>query len=342
MIIKIYKVFNIVCFLIFLLVLNNQLLTAQNGEEWITFNPDEYGNGQYIVLISGDEEYRSEEALPMLAKILTTHHGFKTTVLFAIDPETGKIDPNNQINIPGMKKLKSADLMVIFTRFRELSDEQMKYFDEYLQLGKPIVALRTATHAFNYSRNETSPYAKYSFRSEVPGWDGGFGRQILGETWINHHGRHGSEGTRGLIDGTMERNDHPIIRGIKDIWGPTDVYGTRVIKGDVDILLWGASTNGMTPDAPVNWSKSIMPIAWTKTYTSENGINGRVFTTTMGSSVDFESEDLRRLLINACYWSLEMEDDIPEKSNVDYVGEYNPTMFGVEDYIQGQFPKNYK
>lgn len=73
---------------------------------------------KHIVLISGDEEYRSEETLPALGKILAQRHGFKCTVLFAIDPDTGEINPNINNNIPGLEALQSADLMVIFTRFR--------------------------------------------------------------------------------------------------------------------------------------------------------------------------------------------------------------------------------
>ncbi|MEM7600672.1 MAG: hypothetical protein AAF357_04570, partial [Verrucomicrobiota bacterium] len=82
--------------------------------------PPGNANGKHIVLISGDEEYRSEESCPMLAKILTKHHGFKCTVLFAIDPETGVIDPNNNSNIPGTEALDDADLMIIATRWRVL------------------------------------------------------------------------------------------------------------------------------------------------------------------------------------------------------------------------------
>lgn len=317
--------------------------SGQETEQWITFEPGVgAGNGRHIVLISGDEEYRSEEALPMLAKILSARHGFKTTVLFAIDPETGEIDPDNQNNIPGMETLRTADLMVLFTRFRELPLEQMRHFDEYLQAGKPIVALRTATHAFNDSGSLDSPYAKYAYQSEVPGWDGGFGRQVLGETWIDHHGNHGTEGTRGLIDGIMERRDHPILRGVADIWVPTDVYGTRELEGDVDVLVWGQPTAGMTPDAPPNWRKSIMPVAWTKLYTSEAGNAGRVFTTTMGSAMDLENEGLRRLLVNACYWAIAIEDRIPEKSSVEIVGEYEPTLFGFGGYKKGLRPADYR
>src|SRR5699024_6086122 len=148
-----------------------------------------------------------------LAEILAKHHGFETTVLFAINPETGNVDPEYQTNIPGLEQLQKADLMVLFTRFRELPDEQMRYIQEYIQSGRPIMGMRTATHAFNYKQNPDSPYAKYDYASKQEGWEGGFGRQILGETWIDHHGSHGEEGTRGLIDGIEQRKEHPILNG---------------------------------------------------------------------------------------------------------------------------------
>ena len=101
-------------------------------DEWIQFSPAEGpGAKRHIVLVSGGEEYRSEEALPMLAKLLAKHQGFDCTVVFAIDPDTGEIDPSCQTNIPGLHHLDSADLMVLFTRFRELPDEQMKHIVDY-------------------------------------------------------------------------------------------------------------------------------------------------------------------------------------------------------------------
>ena len=74
----------------------------------------------------------------------------------------------------------------------------------------------------------------------------------------------------------------------------------------------------------------------------EQGNSGKVFTTTMGSSEDMESEGFRRLLVNACYWALEMGEEVPEKSNVDIIGEYTPTKFGFEDFIEGLKPIDYK
>ena len=107
------------------------------------------GKGKSVVLISGDEEYRSEEAMPMLAGILSRHHGFNCRVVFAIDPKSGLVDPNNRTNIPGLEVLNEADLMIIGTRFRALPDNQMVHIDSYLKTGKPVIGMRTATHAFN-------------------------------------------------------------------------------------------------------------------------------------------------------------------------------------------------
>src|SRR5207245_4364627 len=135
---------------------------ARAGEPlWLTYQGGEGpGRGKRIVLVSGDEEYRSEEALPQLGKILAMRHGFKCTVLFAIDPKDGTINPDVNNNIPGLEALDRADLMIIFTRFRDLPDEQMKHVVDYVESGRPIIGLRTATHAFNLKADKA--YAKYS------------------------------------------------------------------------------------------------------------------------------------------------------------------------------------
>src|SRR5213083_2792439 len=96
------------------------------------------GRGKHIVFLSGDEEYRSEEGLPMLAKILSQRHGFKCTVLFALDPD-GTINPNNAKSLPGAEALDSADAIVILTRFRNWPDDAMKHFADAYLAGKPFV-----------------------------------------------------------------------------------------------------------------------------------------------------------------------------------------------------------
>lgn len=298
------------------------------------------GRGKHIVLVSGDEEYRSEEALPQLAKILALRHGFRTTVLFAIDPADGTINPERRDNIPGLEALEKADLMVIFTRFRDLPDEQMKHIVNYVESGRPIVGLRTATHAFDIKSSPT--YAHYSWQSKQ--WEGGFGRQVLGETWIRHHGRHGKQSTRGII--VRGQENHPILRGIRDgdIWGPTDVYAVRLpLPGDSQPLVLGQVLDGMTPGsppAPGPVNDPMMPIAWVKTYRTAGGKTARVFTTTMGSSQDMLSEGFRRLLVNACYWALGMEEAIPPRSDVELVGDYKPRPFGFGGFARGLRPQD--
>ena len=292
------------------------------------------GEGKRVVLISGDEEYRSEEGLPMLGKILADRHGFDCRVVFAIDPETGAIDPKTVDNIPGLEALDDADLMVIATRFRNLPDEQMAHIVRYVESGRPIIGLRTATHAFNIPEGAT--FARYSWNSDD--WKGGFGRQVLGETWISHHGSHKIESTRGLI--APGADGHPITRGLQDgdIWGPTDVYGVRLpLPGDSMPIVLGQVLTGMnSDDPPVAGPKNVpmLPVAWTRTHDG-----ARVFTTTMGSSTDLASEGLRRLVVNACYWCLGMEDQIPEAgARADLVGDYAPTPYGFGGFTPGIMP----
>jgi len=295
------------------------------------------GKGKHIVFLSGDEEYRSEEALPMLAKILAVRHGFKCTVLFPINPGAGVIDPVTQTNIPGMEALDSADLCVMALRFRELPDSQMKHFVDYLKAGKPIVALRTSTHAFAYGSNKQSLYAVYDWQNKQ--WPGGFGQQVLGETWVSHHGDHGKESTRGLIN--EEFKEHPILRGVKDIWGPTDVYTVTHLGKDAHVLVWGQVLSGMKPnDLPVEGPKNqpLMPLVWEKNYVGENGKSSKIMATTMGAAVDLENEGFRRLVINSCYWACGLENKISSNVNIDYVGEYHPTWFGFGKFKRGVKP----
>ena len=297
------------------------------------------GAEKHVVLIAGDDEYRSEEAIPQLAKILALHHGFKCTVLFAVDKKTGEIDPKAQDNIPGLEALKTADLMILFLRFRDLPDKQMKWIVDYTNSGRPIMAMRTSTHAFNFRKHKSGPYAKWSFRAKGK-TPGGYGRVVLGETWSGHYGRHKKESTRGLIAKGMDK--HPIVKGCEDIWGPSDVYGITTLSGDSKPLIMGQVLVGMDPKDKPNPAKKLMPVAWIKTYTGTEGKASKVFTTTMGHAGDLKSEGFRRLLVNASYWCVGMEDKIPEKSKADCVGRYDPNPIGVDKHKKGLKPEDHK
>ena len=310
-----------------------------------------------IVFVTGDEEYRSEEGMPQIAKILKQHHGFNCKVLFAQDPnKPGIVDPNYLNNIPGLECLSDADLMVIFTRFRALPDKQMKWIDDYLKSGRPVLGIRTATHAFNFTEKDSlSTFSHYgNFNNKEGPWKGGFGRLILGEKWISHHGDHGNQSTRGLKAPGAE--DHPIWNGIEEgcIWGPTDVYGVRLpLPGDSQPIVLGQSIDrstefdendprlGMRPtdiDLPgkierdgilIDQNDPMMPIAWIKSYQIPGGQQGKSFTSTIGSSTDLMEAGTRRLIVNAVFWLLDF--DVPEMANVDTLGNYRPTRFGFKD-----------
>jgi hypothetical protein len=302
------------------------------------------GAGKRVVLVSGDEEYRSEEALTQLAKILAARHGFACRVVYAIDPDTGEIDPNQRKNIPGLEALRDADVMVIATRFRTLPDEQMQEVDAYLRRGKPVIGLRTATHGFDYPEGGT--FKRYHWRNGDEAFKEGFGRQVLGETWINHHGKHGTEGTKGLL--APGAAGHPILRGLADgdVFGPTDVYGVRLpLPEGSQPLLLGQVLTGLTPDMPpVEGAKNdpLMPIAWTRTYAIDGGPSGRVFTTTMGASQDLLSEGFRRLLVNACYWAAGLEAQVPDNADVAIVGPFEPSPFKNNGFTKGVKPADLK
>lgn len=328
-----------------LLVFLSGVSMAQSQDLWITYKGhDGPGKNLHIVLISGDEEYRSEEALPQLGKILATRHGFKCTVLFAIDEDTGIINPLNRHNIPGLEALAKADLVIIATRFRDLPDKQMAYIDAYLKAGKPIIGMRTATHAFAIESSPT--YKHYNWNSSDPKFEQGFGRQILGETWISHHGNHGHESTRGIVP--ADQRDHPIVRGIAEgaIWGPTDVYGVRLpLPGDAKPIVLGQVLAGMSPDdEPVTGEKNepMMPIGWTKSYQLIDGKRGRVFTTTMGAATDLVAEGTRRMIVNAVYWALSIEGKIPlDGTDVRIVDTYKPSDYGFGKHKQEVMPTDH-
>ncbi|MGL6075506.1 MAG: ThuA domain-containing protein [Fimbriiglobus sp.] len=314
--------------LLSLAMVSSWVLSSFAGDPWISYTdkPDLPGKGKHIVMISGDEEYRSEEALPMLAKILNQHHGFAVTVLFAIDPKDGTIQPNITNNIPGLEKLKTADLVVMFLRWRTIPAEQMKHISDYMDTGKPIIGLRTSTHPFKPGRKDE--YAKYSSDSKVAGYEGGFGKQVFGETWVAHHGIHGKQGTRGVFTDAGKKS--PILRGIEPatVFGPSDVYTVKLpLAEGSETLVLGEVTETLKPDSKAlatDKNDPMMPVAWTKTYKQSDKV-GQVFTTTMGASQDLAYEGTRRMVVNACFHLLSVE--VPAKTNVEFVGKYEPTGF---------------
>jgi len=281
------------------------------------------GKGKHVVLIAGDEEYRSEEFLPALGRILAVHHGFKCTVLFSVN-DKGFIDPNNQQSMSNPEALDSADVIVTAIRFRKYPDEIMAKFDAAMKRGVPVVGLRTSTHAFQFKGD--TQFKSYN----------NWGKEVLGEKWVSHWGVHKKEATRGIIENANAK--HPVLNGVKDVFGNTDVYEAAP-PADATILLRGQVLKGMNPDdEPADYKKKdgraindpMMPVLWVRELPRDGGDAQRIVTTTMGAATDLQNEDLRRAVVNGVFWGLRM--DVPEKAKVDVVGEFQEIMYGFNSF----------
>lgn len=299
--------------------------------QWLTYAGGEGpGKGKHIVLISADQEYRSEQSLPMLAGILSKHHGFDCTVLFGVN-EQGLVDPTAPVypekgkesefkphHIPGMEHLAKADLLIFSTRLLTLSDEELKHWVAYFDSGKPIIALRTANHGFR----SPLPYEMNGKRVTI--------HDILGGTFLSHHGNWSADSTRGDI--IPEQKDHPILTGVKDIWGLTDVYRTYKEGEDLPAgctaLVMGQPLIGREQGGKDNPEKEPLPVVWHKLWKTTSGREARVLHCTMGSAKDLENPGLRRLVVNAAYWGLGLEGEISATSSVEYVSPYKPLSSG--------------
>ena len=310
------------------------LISAQNSNSVVYQGTAGAGIGKHVVFLAGDHEYRSEETLPALARILSKHHGFKSTVFFTTNRETGFIEPGSS-NISGLDVLRTADLLVVFLRFQDFPDEQMQHIVDYLDRGGPVVGLRTATHAFQIKRSDAR-FAKYTWNSAGE-FQGGFGRQILGETWVSHYGRNHVQSSRLLIE--PSNASHPVLRGVKDVWVQSGGYTADPIQGS-EVLARGQILDGMTPESSPAKDKKAFPVAWVRTYTAASGTAGRVFTTTHGASEDLLNDGFRRMLVNACLWAVGLEAAITPTSAIGFVGQYEPSTFKFDGYVRGVRPQD--
>ena len=293
--------------------------------------------GKKLVLIASDHEYRAEETIPGLARILAQHHGFDCTVLFGLN-EKGEIEAGAS-NIPGLEALADADGLVIFTRFLALPPEQMKHIDDYLKRAGPVVGLRTSTHAFNYPNDrEGDPFYKYHFRYEGDDYWGGFGHQVLGQSWVGHYGKNHQQSTRITV--IPAKATHAILRGVKDVHVQAGGYNAEA-AADWNILTMAQPLMTMLADGVPDETKPPMASEWTRTYVGEDGRTGRVFTSLYGASEDILNPGYRRMVVNGVYWSVGLEDQIRADSNIDFLGSYEPNTFGQRREAKGVKPVDY-
>jgi type 1 glutamine amidotransferase len=212
-------------------------------------------NPPTIVLVSGEEEYHSAETLPPLARFLETNYSFKTVFL----QRTPKPD-----TISGLEALEHADLLVLFARRMTLPEDQLKKFQSYFDSGKPVIGIRTASHAFQ-------------------NWLV-FDKQVLGGNYQNHYGKD----SLPKVTVHPAAKEHPILRGVPPAFASAgSLYRNTPLPANTTELL-----TGTIPD-------HTEPVAWTHEYKG-----GRIFYTSLGHPKDFEDEAFRRLLINAIHWTL--------------------------------------
>lgn len=234
----------------------------------------------HLVFVVGEGEYRSEVTMPALAQVLKDHYDFRTTVLIDEALHGGE---GNSIN--GLEALETADLLVLYLRFRQLPENQLALLQKYIDRGGPIVAFRTTTHAFNYDGDDPRA-AKWN----------SFGARELGAPWIYHYG-HGAS-----TDATTV-GEHPVLAGVRPEFHVRSwTYHVRpdYPPKDAKILVQGRP---VLPEGERGGDETVNPIAWTHTHSG----GGRVFTTTMGHPEDFRVSDFRRLIVNGVYWCLERE-----------------------------------
>ncbi len=320
------------CLLPLALVWSGFAAHAEDGPLWLTYpGGDGPGKGKRVVLIAADQEYRSEQSMPMMAKILSTRHGFDCTVLFAVD-EKGEVDPTMPVypekgqklrehHIPGLEQLASADLVIFFPRLLTLPMSERELIVRYVDSGKPIISLRTGNHGFQ----APLPY-------KINGRQVRWGEDILGGAFMGHHGRYHADSTRGNI--VPEQKDHPILIGVSDIWGDTDVYRTYKEGGSLPegctALVWGQPLLGRKQTDGPNPKLEPLPVAWFKNWQTSEGKSARVFQSTMGSGTDLRNPGLRRLIINAAYWGMGLEAAITPTGSVEIVGDYQPLESGFD------------
>lgn len=263
-----------------------------------------------VVFVTGDDEYASELSMPMMALILSNHHGMTPTVLYAVN-DKGERDPHGN-SIPGLETLRTADVAVFFLRFRALPQEQLDEIIRYAESGKPMIGIRTSSHAFKYPG---PPNDK---------WNDAFATDYFGQSWISHYG-HDTSTQASVVE---EQAENPILHGVdRDQWLHSWLYvqnsGDDKLAAGCTVLMEGDAIKGAEPGGEKFGNRE--PLAWTREIKRDDGKAQRTFYSSLGHPRDFSEESPRRLLVNAIYWALGREQDIPDGgAKVDIIGEYEP------------------
>ncbi len=207
-----------------------------------------------VCLVSGSAEYDSDASLAAFQKYLEERCEVRCTLTKA----------HGFDDLPGLEALDDCDVALFFTRRLTITGEQLERVKKYCLSGRPIVAVRTASHGFQNWLE--------------------FDKLVLGGNYQGHFG--GGPTTEVTI--VPSAKDHPALDGPVPIRSRGSLYRTAPLASDCTVLMTGS-----TPE-----SNGSQPAAWTRVH---NG--GRVFYTSLGAQQDFENATFRRFLSNALFWA---------------------------------------
>ncbi|MDR1562650.1 MAG: isochorismatase family protein [Dysgonamonadaceae bacterium] len=258
-----------------------------------------------VAFLTAESEYRANQRLPQFAHDLTMkniHCDFalglpimgeakpdatnEVKAEYAaygmpVDIEKSNTEAPTRHNLENLQILEDADLAIVFIRRRALESSKMRKIKEYVASGRPLIGIRTASHAFDAKGNVPRSggsivAADEKADNELDQWSE-FDKDVLGGNYQGHYG-HLKTGTDVTLTPGME--EHPILRGVEPFNSPNWMYKNRPLRAkDIQVLLLG--TNPGVPQEPVCWLK------------------GNIFYTSLGHWDDWKINNFRKLMLNA-------------------------------------------
>jgi type 1 glutamine amidotransferase len=239
-----------------------------------------------LLMVIAEDEYESARTLPDFARRFLSND-FNVNYAFGSDTE--------RHDIRGLQQVNDADVLLVSVRRRALRPADKQALMEFVAAGKPVIGIRTASHAFAPGESDSIPADHVSWPE--------FDATVLGGNYSGHHGNKGPDGPASFT--WIEDRDgvpHPLLRGLPDgKWTTTSwLYKTSPLAPGALVLLRG-EVEGRQPSEPVAWS-----------FTRSD--SGRSFYTSLGHSDDFADTGFQQLLVNAVYWAADLNapDSLPE------------------------------
>jgi type 1 glutamine amidotransferase/nicotinamidase-related amidase len=226
------------------------------GEPAFRFAEDER---THIAFVIAEDEYEAHLTLPAFAEQHLTVGGHYAFNFIRSDED----------EIDGIEQIRDADLLVLYVRRRHVPESQLDAVRDHLNAGKPLIALRTSSHAFE-TWTEFDP-------------------EVLGGNYSGHHGNHPPEDPSTWVKVTPQASGHPVVAGLPNapFQAESWLYKTKPLAGDVTPLMTGWVGADGEPE----------PVSWVREYG-----DAKVFYTSLGHPEDFEIPAFNTLLLNAIEW----------------------------------------